>query len=200
MSGADRGLTGDLRRAGRYRFLHLLLGPPAPGRRVRLWELGREAGGEEGESLDPLLAAEDEAVVEEAFRLLGPAGPVPVTASDYVEDGYADKGPILGDIAGFYRAFGFSPGIPGTPDHFAILFEFLSLLALKQAWARQEGDREQVSVARRAEEDLLAEHVHPFLARFARRLESFAPPGGAYLAVARYVAAFAERAGGERTA
>jgi len=150
---------------------------------------------EEGFDVAPLLAPCDEDAEVEAFGLLGQAGRVSGCASDYVEDGYADKGPILGDVAGFYRAFGFEPMLAENPDHFGNLFEFLAFLALKQAWCVEAGHPDQAEIAADAEGKLLAEHVHPYLARFAERLSGFAAEGGAYAPVAGYVGRYAARFG-----
>jgi nitrate reductase assembly molybdenum cofactor insertion protein NarJ len=174
-------------RATEYRFLHTLLREPFDGRREALEALATTMSFEEGADSGPLLAASDERAQTEAFRLLGQAGRVSVCASDYVDGGYADKGPILADIAGFYGAFGFRPTMPENPDHFANIFEFLAVLALKEAWALEEGDLEGAEVARDAERKLVEEHVHPYLGRFAERLASFAAPDGVYGPVAEYV-------------
>ncbi|MHC4470839.1 MAG: molecular chaperone TorD family protein [Planctomycetota bacterium] len=184
-TSADTTLGEHLERAARYRLLHLLVRPPVPGRREEIEAVGREIP---GLGLEPLIAASDEEAAAEAFRLLGQAGSVSACASDYVEDGYADKGPFLADVAGFYRAFGFTPTLAENPDHFAAMFEFLSFLALKQAWAGREGDEEQREIAADAEAKLLAERVRPYLSRFSERLLAAAPPGGAFEAVARHVA------------
>jgi TorA maturation chaperone TorD len=180
-------LKMSFERAAEYRFLHTLLREPFEGRREALRALAREIRWEEGADPDPLLLASDEEAMAEAFRLHGQAGNVSACASDYVDGGYADKGPILADIAGFYEAFGFRPSLPENPDHFANLFEFLTILALKEAWALEEGDLEAAEIARDAERKLVEEHVHPYFGRFAERLSSFAAPGGAYCAVAEYL-------------
>jgi TorA maturation chaperone TorD len=174
-----------LARATEYRLLHALLRPPAPGRREELRALARELP---DAAVGPgLVEADDDEVAAEAFRLLGPAGPVSVCASDYGGDGYADKGPFLANVAGFYRAFGFEPAAGENPDHFASLFEFLGFLALKQAWAVHDRDGGQAEVAAEAEAKLASEYVHPYLDRFVERLSSLAPEGGAYAAIAAHL-------------
>ncbi len=183
-------LAPALSRSAAYRFLHLLLRPPAPGRRAELRKLSGEAPKAWGEELPSLLGPSDEEVMTESFRLLAPVGPVSLSAANHVDDGYADKGPILGDIAAFYRAFGFTPSLSEPPDHFACLFEFLSFAALKEAWALEQGDEEQARICREAEEELLGQHVHPYLSRFAEKLARAAPPGGFYASAARLVERF----------
>jgi len=178
-------------RAAEYRFLSIVLSPPAAGRRKSLDELAPSVRFEDGFDVAALLLPHDEESSLEAFKVIGQAGRVSVCASDYVEDGYADKGPIIGDVAGFYGAFGFEPSLPENPDHFGNLFEFLAFLALKQAWCLEDGHPEQARIAEDAEQKLLAEHVHPYLGRFAERLSEFA--GAVYAPVAGYVGDYAGR-------
>jgi nitrate reductase assembly molybdenum cofactor insertion protein NarJ len=187
MTTVQSSFRDDLLRATRYRFVHALLRPPADGRRAELARFARELPAPERDAAGSLLAVSDDAAMDEAFRLLGPAGRVPVRASDFVEMGLADKGPILADIAGFYRAFGFSTGCGELPDHFAVLFDFLSFVALKQAFAGRADDQEQVEIAAEAERKLLADHVGDRFARFLDRLLAEAPEGGTYRDVARWL-------------
>lgn len=85
---------------------------------------------------------------------------------------YAGGGPALqqaqelANLAGFYRAFGLTPGpFPSErPDHIACQVELYGFLAHKEAWARERGDGEQAAVAAGGARKLLAEH----LARFGR--------------------------------
>lgn len=187
----NEALLTTFARAAEYRFLTILLSPPTDGRRDGLAELSPSVKFEDGFDPAALLLPQDEEASLEAFRVIGQAGRVSVCASDYVEDGYADKGPIIGDIAGFYHAFGFEPSLPENPDHFGNLFEFLAFLALKQAWCTETDDTEQARIAAEAEQKLLAEHIHPFLGRFAERLADFA--GDAYGPVADFVGLYAGR-------
>jgi len=191
----DARMRPALERAVRYRFLALLLEPPRAGRQETLRALAREArfGGEL--DLTPALAPDDAAVEVEHFRLLGEAGRVSCAASAYVREGFADKGPILGDIAGFYRAFGWTPPCRETPDHFANLFAFLAFLTLKEAYAAHREDTEEAEVARDAEAKLLSRHVHPYLGRFAERLRDHAPEGGIFQVAAALATGLSEEGG-----
>ena len=177
-------LRPALEKAAVGRFLHLALCPPAPGRQADLRAIAAELPQGEIEGVEDLLKATDEEVAAEGFRLIGPAGVVPISASNYIEGGYADMGPILGDIAGFHKAFGFESTLAESPDHFAALFEFLSFLAVKEAWENAEGDEEQAELCRDAEAKFLADHVTPYLPRFAARLAAAAPEGGHHAALA----------------
>lgn len=188
-TASDVAVRPHLDRAARRRFLGLLLEPPRRGRQAALRALALEIPpGEALADLGPALRPSDDEVEAEHFRVLGAGGAVSACASDYVEGGFADKGPILADIAGFYRAFAFEPGAREAPDHFACMFEFLAFLALKQAYAALGSEPEQAEVAAAAERAFIAEHVAPYLARFAERLAAAARAGGAYEAIARVLA------------
>ncbi len=184
MSAATE-LRPTLEKAAIRRFLHLALCPPGPGRQDDLRAIAAELPPGEFDGVDDLLTATDEEVEAEGFRLIGPAGIVPISASNYIEEGYADKGPKLGDAAGFHHAFGFTPTLSEAPDHFSTIFEFLSFLALKEAWESAEGDEEQAELCRDAEAKFLKEHVTIYLPRFAERLAAAAPVGGHHAALAR---------------
>jgi len=62
------------------------------------------------------------------------------------------------DISGFYRAFGVRPD-GDRPDHLATELEFGYLLALKEARAREEGDRPGLDATRAAHRKFLGEHL-----------------------------------------
>ena len=62
------------------------------------------------------------------------------------------------DIAGFYRAFGVQPE-GDRPDHLAVELEFAYLLALKEARAREEGNRSGLDTTRAAHRSFLREHL-----------------------------------------
>ena len=76
----------------------------------------------------------------------------------------------LADIAGFYQAFGFRVGGQQRerPDHLATEMEFMYLLALKEAYALENGLVEQAEVCQQAQRSFLRDHlgrwVHLFYA------------------------------------
>ncbi|MBI3098585.1 MAG: molecular chaperone TorD family protein [Planctomycetes bacterium] len=146
-------------RGGRF------LPPPGGGR------VGRGGRDVLGEDLDPILDLSEESAAAEHFRIFRPAGPISPLASDHIGSGFADKGPILADIAGFYRAFGFTPLAGEPPDHLASMLAFLSFLALKQAYALHAGLDEEAAIAREAEEKFLATHLTGPLTRFLDALD-----------------------------
>lgn len=98
----------------------------------------------------------------EHVRLFGPAGPVALTETSWGDAGrLLGKAAALADVGGFYRAFGLRPGTahPRPEDHLALELEFMSVLALKEAWARSENEAEALAVTREATAKFLAEHL-----------------------------------------
>ncbi|MFQ5655354.1 MAG: molecular chaperone [Planctomycetota bacterium] len=188
-SQAESALRRSLQRAAHTRLLSLILEPPRPGRQAALRAFVEGTPIDLGIDLSPLLDGDDGTVAEEHFSLLGVRGPISCHASDHRDEGFADKGPILADIAGFYRAFGFEGPIREAPDHFANLCGFLAFLALKEGYAAYLGEVEEAQVAREAERALLDTHLHPYLGRFAEQLAGRAPARGVYATVAACAAA-----------
>jgi TorA maturation chaperone TorD len=94
----------------------------------------------------------------------------------------------LGDIRGFYEAFGLRPRRHGErPDHVACELEFLALLAIKEgiATARHEDDRR--TVCREATGQFLQEHLGRWLPALAGRIAQRSPASG-YAAAAALAA------------
>jgi DMSO reductase family type II enzyme chaperone len=78
----------------------------------------------------------------------------------------------MADVAGFYRAFGvvLDEGAE-RPDHIAAELEFMNLLAVKEAIARQlEGDDEHAEICRDASRAFLRDHLGRFAPRLGERL------------------------------
>lgn len=94
----------------------------------------------------------------------------------------------LGDIRGFYEAFGVQPR-PGAerPDHLACELEFLALLAIKEATAIAVGERERVGVCRDAAALFIGEHPGRWVPALAGRIAGRAPASG-YAAAATLAA------------
>jgi DMSO reductase family type II enzyme chaperone len=89
----------------------------------------------------------------------------------------AGKSAELADVAGFYAAFGLAPAAarPDMEDHVAAELEFLSVLALKEAYARAEGDADGLEVIRRAQVTFLTDHLGQWAEAFAHRLTAATP-------------------------
>lgn len=95
----------------------------------------------------------------------------------------------LGDVRGFYEAFGVRPRAGGErPDHVACELEFLALLALKEALAIAGGDDERLARCRDAEASFLAAHAARWIPALAARI-ALAAPGGGYAAASGLAAA-----------
>lgn len=85
----------------------------------------------------------------------------------------------LGDIRGFYEAFGVRPRRGGErPDHVACELEFLGLLAIKEATAIATDDEGRVEVCRSAASSFIADHPGRWLPAFAGQVARRAPGTG----------------------
>lgn len=94
----------------------------------------------------------------------------------------------LGDIRGFYEAFGVRPRTGGErPDHVACELEFLALLALKEALAVAGADDERRSLCREATRSFLQDHPGRWVRALAARIGQRAPDSG-YAAAAMIAA------------
>jgi TorA maturation chaperone TorD len=92
----------------------------------------------------------------------------------------------LGDIRGFYEAFGVRPRRGGErPDHLACELEFLSLLAIKEATALAVGDAERVAICVAATARFVEDHPGRWVGALATQIASRAPGSGYAAAAAR---------------
>jgi len=92
------------------------------------------------------------------------------------------------DIAAFYRAFGVHPH-GDRPDHLSMELEFCYLLTLREAQARERGDREEVSFCRKVEKTFLREHLARWAPSIAGRV-GFTAGGGVHAAAASVLKEF----------
>lgn len=99
----------------------------------------------------------------------------------------------LADIAGFYRAFGFAVGgaVRERPDHVAAELEFMHVLALKEAYAAENGVAEHVEICVDAQRKFLQDHLARWVGPLAEALERSAGTGP-YVALARLAADFVQ--------
>lgn len=83
-----------------------------------------------------------------------------------------DKGHILADIAGFYRAFGLALREEERErlDHLVAELEFVGLLLVMLARAEEDGLAEQAEVTRAAAQAFAEDHLGEWLPGFARHL------------------------------
>lgn len=109
-----------------------------------------------------LLSTDRETLESEYVRLFGPAARCPLH-----ETAYGDAGRLLGrpaslaDIAGFYLAFGLHPSADDAhrEDHIGLELEFMSLLAVKEAYAAVEGWQEALEITRTAQRRFVQDHL-----------------------------------------
>lgn len=85
----------------------------------------------------------------------------------------------LGDIAGFYRAFGLdvSDRAKERLDHISIELEFMAFLAHKEAYALTSDEKEHAEICREAQIKFLNDHLGRWLPLFTQRLSVVAKEG-----------------------
>jgi TorA maturation chaperone TorD len=94
----------------------------------------------------------------------------------------------LGDICGFYEAFGVRPRTGGErPDHVACELEFLALLALKEAIAVAGANDHHQQLCRDAARHFLQDHPGRWVRALAAQIAQRAPDSG-YAAAATIAA------------
>ncbi|GIX48523.1 MAG: hypothetical protein KatS3mg131_2734 [Candidatus Tectimicrobiota bacterium] len=187
-----------LLRADVYRLLALGFAHPSPERLQALAALLEELLAAALPSplrlplqaLQAALAASSQPEVEGAYhRLFATTVAVPPCESSYSRE---DKGALLLDVSGFYRAFGLAAGrAQEPPDSIGHELEFMGILALKEALARQQGRAEAVDVTVAAQRDFLQEHLGRWYAALAARLQA-ASPLPFYQALAALLAAWGQ--------
>ena len=98
----------------------------------------------------------------------------------------------LADIAGFYRAFGFTfeGQIHERPDFLASELEFMHILTLKEACAFEAGRTDQAEVCVEAERKFLQDHLGRWIGLFAERFAPADAEGSPYRNLAQWLVAF----------
>ncbi|MBI4490029.1 MAG: molecular chaperone TorD family protein [Deltaproteobacteria bacterium] len=109
---------------------------------------------------------------------------VPPYETEYGTEAVFQQPLELGDLMGFYRAFGLTlnPAEHERADHVSCECEFLSFLALKEAYALEKGDLPMQEEIRKATRLFLRDHLARFVPTCARRL-SREDRGGFYSAL-----------------
>jgi TorA maturation chaperone TorD len=158
-------MTETLIRAALYRIASLLVEPPRDGLREEISAVALTLP----EPLASALHAIGAPDATEYHRLLGPSGACRDCESDWDTVALAGKGPLLADVAGFYRAFHFES--QGTPDHISNELSFLGYLALKEAYAQHRGDSDQAQLCRDAAASFVRDHLGWAPAFFTRLSE-----------------------------
>jgi len=181
-----------LEAAARWRAASLLFRPPSAAVATELGALAGELAGGAATALTPFLDLPLDDWERAYHAVLGPSG-VAACESSYDDAAFASRGPVIADVAGFYRAFGFvaDPGLGEVPDHLSVELSFLAYLAVKAAYARHHGLDEAVTVTEDAYGKFLDDHLLFWEARFRGRLA--AAGSDLYDAAARWLAACAGR-------
>ena len=169
-----------LARAGLYRLLALGYAYPAEPEIAefrRVLQLHRDAEPLAQDLRDTLARfpeADPAALEAEYTRLFDRA----VACSPYESDNVGGmraftKARDLADVQGFYRAFGMELGNAATDmgDHVRVELEFMSVLALKEAYFRDGGYDEAADLVIEAQQSFLREHLGRWAPAFGSRLE-----------------------------
>lgn len=108
-------------------------------------------------------------------------GPVSPYETEYGNEAVFQQPQELGDLMGFYHAFGLGlkETIKERPDHVSCEFEFAMFLALKEAYALEHNAPELLAETRKAEKLFLRDHLARFLPAFASKV-SREDSGGFY--------------------
>jgi TorA maturation chaperone TorD len=204
LTPAERAVAGALARGAIYRLLGEAFAYP---RAWRFQEMAHVAGMAAAAPTTPEPVRPPLACFADAARDADPAA----VAAEYVflfdrqvrcppyegaygaARGLAGKGAQLADVAGFYAAFGLRPAgdQADMEDHVAAELEFMSALAIKEAWALGEPDAGALEVTRAAEAAFVRDHLGAWAGAFAREVQS-ATPLRFYVAAADVLAAWVE--------
>jgi TorA maturation chaperone TorD len=107
-------------------------------------------------------------------RLFGhtAGGAVPPYETEYGNEALFQQPQEMGDLMGFYQAFGLAvkPGEHERPDHISCECEFLAFLAMKEAYALEHSIGEMLEETRKAQKLFLKDHLGRFLPTFAHKL------------------------------
>lgn len=129
-------------------------------------------------SIEALAQADDScsAALAARYRLLfghTARGEIAPYETEYGNEALFQQPQELGDLMGFYRAFGLDmkPGQHERPDHISCEFEFLMFLALKKAYALEQNHREMAAETDKAEKLFMRDHLGRFLPAFTSQLQ-----------------------------
>ena len=155
-----------------WRFLSLLFRCPSDTPASSIVELESETPPEWRAKAQEIVAARECSQLEATYHsLLGSGGPVSPYESDYQgpgAEGLRDKGAVLGDVAGFYKAFAFDhqEEILETHDHISVELAFMSYLKLKEAYACMDEDESAYRICCEAEDKFWDEHLSRWTLQF----------------------------------
>ena len=106
-------------------------------------------------------------------------GPVPPYETEYGNEALFQLPHELGDLLGFYNAFGLilKPGQHERADHISCECEFLMFLALKESYALEHDERAMLTEVEKAEQLFLRDHLGRFLPTFEAKLRRHGDAG-----------------------
>ena len=184
---SDELVLGALRRGAIYRVLSLAFAYPTPARLQAVADAAALGATTAAVAVAPALerlatasrAATAEALASEHVALFQRQLRCPPHEGAYGPPQMAGKSALLADVAGFYLAFGLEPaaGQPEAEDHIGAELEFMSALALKEAWALSGDETAGLEVTRAAQRAFVLEHLGRWAPVFAERLAVEAESG-----------------------
>ncbi len=120
-------------------------------------------------------------------------GPVPPYETEYGNEALFQQPQEMGDLMGFYQAFGLTVRVEEHErcDHISCECEFLSFLALKEAYALDHQEPEMLEETRKATRLFVRDHLGRFLPAFAKKL-SREDRSGFYGTLAKLCRAFVD--------
>ncbi|MBT7453137.1 MAG: hypothetical protein HN796_04560 [Gemmatimonadetes bacterium] len=186
-----------LLRADLWRVLSLCFARPTTQSMADLHQLSRDLAGVLGTTNHPLHAGlvdlsdcvaelDPIALEHEHNALFSMDVLVPAYEGSYQR---IERGTVIGDVAGYYRAFELAPvEQSGPPDSLWNELAFVAWLSLKEAYAEDQGMTEALAITREAMAEFLQDHLGRWTGAFANRLlETTANPmycTGAHLLMA----------------
>jgi TorA maturation chaperone TorD len=129
-----------------------------------------------------LCAADSRDVLEAEYnRLFAHLGSAkcPPYETEYGYDNVFQKSDAMADIAGFYAAYGLEPSSTDTErvDFISTEMEFMSYLALHEAYAREHDEAEHLEICLDTQKKFIGEHLGRWLSVFARILRQATDAG-----------------------
>ena len=99
-------------------------------------------------------------------------GPIPPYETEYGVEALFQQPQELADLTGFYQAFGLTvkPAEHERADHVSCESEFLSFLALKEAYALEQLDSAMLEETKKATRLFLRDHLARFVRAFVKKL------------------------------
>jgi len=107
------------------------------------------------------------------FAHLGSAK-CPPYETEYGYDNIFQKTEAMADIAGFYRAYELEVGDTNTErvDFISTELEFMAYLALKEAYAREQGNQEHLEICVDSQQKFLRDHLGRWISIFSKILSN----------------------------